>query len=545
LTPEFVNIKKRTVIRFEPFWCVAADRAAAAPGRSLLDRARPAPFTTAASEKGFAMPSPTTAARLAGAALILGLAACAPTTQLPSQTVALPVAWPVPSLADAPAVSRADWWTALGDPVLDSIVAAALADSPSLQQALARVEAARAFARSTNAGRLPQVNAGGRIDLDRRLTSDTSGSVVGGVATQSSPALTGVGSGQVQVSWEADLFGRLASQSRGAEADARVAAARAAGARIALISDIVEAYVDLRVAQERLALVEKSVATQTRLVELVGARAKAGLTSDFELNRARTSLAQAEAEAPTARELAGRALQRLAILAGRAEPDASWSSGKTVPNLAAFAIEAAPADLLRLRPDVRAAEAQVASAAADVGVATAELYPRLSLDGSVGVTTSVLNQSIPAARSVASLVPSLQIPLFDWGQRRAVVVARQAQLKESIYAYRETVLAAYGEARNAMDSAVQQRQRANSLKAAQGTASAALTQAETLYTRGLTGLTERLDAESQALRTDLDELAARQAAASAVISLHRALGAHSEEAAISPPQQNLGSSSVQ
>jgi outer membrane protein, multidrug efflux system len=458
------------------------------------------------------------------AALLLTVSACAPNVALPSQDIALPAQWAMQQTAFTPSVAKADWWKQLEDPALVKIIEGALKENPGLQQALSRVEAARALLVRARSDGLPQLDATGTAQFQNRILAPGSVNLNSGGFSQSGDAkTTGIFNGTLAASWELDVFGRVRQGVRGAKADILEAENRARAARVMLVGDIVQAYVDVRVAQQRRALLDRSLQTQTRLVDLVSTRAKAGIASEFELNRAKTNLGQTEAERPSSLQQEALALQQLAILSGRAEADQSWLASAGLPKLANIAVSTAPADVLRLRPDVRAAEAQVLRASADVGVAMADLYPRLTLGGDVALSESLVGAVIPGTTIIGSLAPRLSIPLWDWGSRRAVVGARQAQLKAAIYGYREQVLRAYAEAQNAMTSTARQKERLHSLEQAQKSASKALEQAEVLYSRGLTGLTERLDAESQALRTDLDLLSGQQSSASSVISLYKAL----------------------
>jgi NodT family efflux transporter outer membrane factor (OMF) lipoprotein len=440
------------------------------------------------------------------------LSACVPAVKLPEQQVALPALWPAPQAGAAASLAQGDWWKSLNDSQLNQIVDAALLQNPSLQQSVARVEAARALVTRARAQGLPNVGASAAAPFEKALRNDGGDKDVSGRFT-----------GGVDVSWELDVFGRVRNSVKGARAEADAAEFRASAAKVLLVSDIVQAYVDLRVAQTREALVARSVNTQSRLVDLVATRVRAGLSSEFELNRARTNLGQTLSELPTSKQQAEFALQRLAILSGNAEPLAAWRDNAELPKLSRISVDIAPADILRMRPDVRAAEANVLRASADVGVAVADLYPRLSLGGQVTAIGNITGNALPFTSILSSVTPSISIPLFEWGARQASVKAQQARLKEAIYAYREQVLGAYEEAQNAMVAVAWQNQREKELIAAQESAAKALLQAELLYTRGLTGLTERLDAESQALSTDLSLLNAQQSSASAVISLHKAL----------------------
>jgi NodT family efflux transporter outer membrane factor (OMF) lipoprotein len=440
------------------------------------------------------------------------LGACAPQMSLPEQQVALPAAWPLPTVGKATELARGDWWRALNDPLLDQIIDAALKDNPSLQQTLTRVEASRALITRARADGLPQLDAAGQGQFSRRLDGTSAGRDT-----------VGQFSAGPSVSWELDVFGRVRNSVRGARADADTSEYRASAAKVLLVSDIVQAYVDLRVAQQRLLLIDQSVQTQSKLVGLIATREKAGLSSDFELNRAKTNLGQTLSERPASQQQAEVALQRLATLAGKAQPDETWATIAMLPSLDTITIDQAPADILRLRPDVRAAESQVMRASADVGVAISELYPRLTIGGQISVSDNLIGAVLPGQSILSSLTPSISMPLFNWGARQATVKARQAQLKEAIYGYRDSVLNAYAEAQNSMVAVSRQTERQKNLADAQVSAAKALSQAELLYTRGLTGLTERLDAETQALNTQLSLLGARQSTASAIISLHKAL----------------------
>jgi NodT family efflux transporter outer membrane factor (OMF) lipoprotein len=447
-------------------------------------------------------------------ALLAGISACASKPLMPSADVPLPATWPAPLVSDAPALVQADWWTQLNDPVLNQIVADALRDNPTLGQALARMNTADAEAKAAVARLLPEINADGQVPFEKQLD----GPAIGATRTQ------GQFRGGPSISWELDLFGRNRNALTAARANAQALAGDAEAARISLVAAIVEAYVDLRAAQTQLDLVSRSVETQSRLARLVEMRANAGIASQFDFNRTRIGLNQALAQKPVAELSASIAAQRLATLAGRAEPESSWMASAPLPNLAGFSLDVAPADLLRLRPDVRAAEARVRVASAQVGIAESDLYPRLTLGGSITVSANVTGSAVPGTTTVGSLTPALSMPLFDWGSRVNTVRARQNDLVAAIYGYRGTVLDAYAEANNALVQVVRQDERARQLDAARQAAAAALRQSVVLYEQGLTGLTERLDAETNALQTDLDAIASRQAAAQAVISLHKALG---------------------
>jgi outer membrane protein TolC len=195
-----------------------------------------------------------------------------------------------------------------------------------------------------------------------------------------------------------------------------------------------------------------------------------------------------------------------------------------MPVLPLEAAPAAPADLLRLRPDVARAEAQAVLAAASVANARADMLPRLNLTGAITVSDNVIGSALPITTTQVTATPFISIPLFDWGARLAAARQRSAQFDQALIEYRRTVISAVGEASNALTSLEQGRQRLNSSRAAEDAAEANLRGSRAAYEAGIQSLADRLRSEQQVIDASLSRIEAERAQASAAINTYRAFG---------------------
>lgn len=483
--------------------------------------------------------------RWAAAALVLSGTACAlPTPEL-APPPRLPAAWEetapgASAVPPGPAADPVAWWSRFDDPVLDDLVARAITDNLDLAQAMQRVLQARAQIAPADAQFRPSLNASGQLSGERRLAGDLpdlgaglgdQGPGAGLLSSFEQPRDTVGWRAGLDASWEVGLFGRATAQSTAARAAAAAAEEEAAAARVSLVAEVVRTYLELRAAQHRARLLEASARAQRRLLSLTADRRRAGLASDLDVDRSTSSLRQVEAQLPQADAAARRAARRLATLVGEASPDprlaASRGQELAQPLARAVADLGVPADLLRARPDVRSAELGVVRAAAELGLARADLWPRLTLTGGLTVNATVVGASFtsPAGPlTYASGGPTLSLPLFDWGVRRANVEVRGAQLAEASLAYRQTVLEAVAEVEDALSSLAAERARAQRLEQAEAAAARALRRAEDMYAQGLVGFLDRLQAEQDLLSVRIDLATAREAEALAVVALHKALG---------------------
>ena len=310
--------------------------------------------------------------------LALAVTACAtPGAQPPRTAPPAGIEAPFAALPSASIAAVPDhWWRLFDDPELDQLVTASIAANADLRLAYANLDAARAALRQARAQRLPQATLESSLGIDNPAGQPSAATVS---SSDYDIAAT--------INWDADLFGRLRSGALAARADAAAADAAADGVRVAVVADTVLAYVDLCGARRGEAVAREIAAAQARVVETLRDQLRAGEVSPLEVSQAETLLASIQADVPGFAAQRDNALYRLATLQGLAPAAArGWTLTCTaVPRLpGAVPIGDGTALLLR-RPDIREAERRLAAAAARVGVAHAELYPRINLGGAVGL----------------------------------------------------------------------------------------------------------------------------------------------------------------
>jgi outer membrane protein, multidrug efflux system len=462
------------------------------------------------------------------AALLLALGACASINEAPGLVAPVPAQWSDGQTPGSPhrTPNLSAWWQGYRDQLLSRLIDHALIGNPTLEQALARVDAARALARSEGSRLLPQVDGSGNLRYERRLSGSPEGlNAAGELQGEGSRRAVGTFQSGFDANWEIDLFGRVRNAVASADRATQVAAEEAEVARVTLVAELVRTYVELRAAERRRSIVASDIGARQRLVQLVRNQKTAGLAGDFDVQRAVATAESARARLPTAELAISVARQRLATLVGQPTPDRAVARNVARMPILRPPRPSLPADLLRTRPEIRQAERLVAQRAADVGVATAELYPRLTLSGTLTVAGNALAK--PLAGQLVSVAggPALSIPLLDWGQRRAVADAREAQLKEAIAGYKIAVLIGVEEVEVSLASIRNQNLRIARLQSAVVAAKRAFETADTLYRQGLTGLTERLTAETEWRLAELELNDAQEAAGVAVVRLYKALGA--------------------
>lgn len=462
---------------------------------------------------------------------LLLLSACATgpryTAPAPLPALAQPYANTVsPAPVDPARLER--WWTQMGDPVLDTLIADTLARNLDLEAARARLRRARAQRGVTRADSLPTLNGSGAAqrqqtgDATVTLNVDELPSEFAGPNRVPGSAFELYQAG-FDAAWEADLFG--ANRARIRADDARVVAAGfdLEDVRTSLAAEVARDYLVVREVQARLAILRRSLALARRTRALAREQEGAGLVTEADTARADAQLLGIEAEVPQAELLELQAAQRLAVLGAR-EPAAlreTLAPPRPIP-LAETTGAGVPSELLLRRPDIRGAERRLAAATNAEAGAVRDLYPRLSLSASYGgVRTAGL---IEWASTLFALGANLTAPIFDGGRRQAQVEIRRAERDEALATYRSAVLTAFREvedalaasARNAQRSAladrtVERRRRARALLGEQ-------------YRAGLIGLLDLLTAERDLAEAETLAVNARAQVAVDWIGLQKALG---------------------
>ena len=439
------------------------------------------------------------------------LVACA-TPRLPTTpTAPLTAQWQASLPHGGESRQLADWWGRFDDPLVPDLVAQAQASSPTLAQALARIAQARAAQRGAQSLRWPAANL-----MAQAQRASTAPNFV--PSTQASAG--------VDASWEVDLFGGTRAQVAAAQARSERAGLDWHAARISLAADVAATYVSLRSCEALRAVFEADAVSQQQSAALTREKVRVGFEAP-----ANSGLADGAAADAGNRAIAQRAdcevlLQSLAVLSGQAVVDLRprlVARTAQLPQPAAFAVATLPAQLLAQRPDIAAAEKDLVAAAADVGVAEAARYPRLSFSGSLGVAgLRVGGQSSDG--NTWGLGPALTLPLFDAGQRAAsqdAALARYDEARATLDGRLRTAVGEVEEALLRLDAAT--RREAEAQRAAQGFRDY-FAAAEARWRIGAGSLIEREEARRVALTAQTALLAVQRERVAAWVTLYRVLG---------------------
>ena len=442
---------------------------------------------------------------------MLVLAGCS-TPRLPSQPSSVGAAqWSatLPHGGDAQALT--DWWTRFDDPLLPALIGRAQAGNPSVAQAAARIRQARAGLRSAEAGQLP------RLDLNAQANRGRSAAVLAATSQYGASA---------DAQWEIDLFGATRAEIAAATARAEQATLGWHAARVSLAAEVAQTYVALRSCEAQRTVLEQDAGSQQQTAGLTREKVRVGFEAP-----ANGALADAAAADASNRAIAQRAdcdvlLQTLSVLTGQAPSalrDGLAARSAQLPRPAPFSVTTLPTQLLAQRPDIAAAERDVVAAAADVGVAEAARYPRLSFGGSLGVAGLRVGGATSDARTWG-FGPSLSLPIFDGGAIAAREEAARGRYDEARAVLDDRLRRAVGEVEEALlrlDSAT--RREADAERASQGFRDY-FAAAEERWRIGAGSLIDREDARRTALAAQSALLTVQRERVLAWIALYRALG---------------------
>ena len=451
------------------------------------------------------------------AALVLSACAVGPKYTPPAASI--DEHWIAP--ADTAAIDLT-WWHAFGDPVLDELIASAVAHNLDLKAADANLRAARASRDAAAGRRYPE--------LDVNASATRNGwSEHGPIPVSKIPGFQrdyNLFQASFDASWEIDLWGHNARAVEAAEARAEGAAELRRDTLMRVIAEVARSYVDLRSAQAQLESGRADAEARTQVAELVSQRYAKGEASRFDFVRADAQARSARALLPGFDADTHAAAYRLAFLTG-APPEA----------LAAKLLAAAPlpegpgavtaglrSDLLRRRPDVRQAERQLAAATADAGVATAELFPRISLVGSIGQQAQNTSDFAASSSTYYSIGPSLHWPIFAGGTLRANVRAANARADAAGAAYESAVLTALSDSETAVNRLAAARAASEERENVRRQNESALALARQRYRAGEDDLIVLLDSQSDYSAAEQLSIVARTAVLDAAIALYKSLG---------------------
>jgi NodT family efflux transporter outer membrane factor (OMF) lipoprotein len=426
-----------------------------------------------------------------------------------------------PAAADDDATLGA-WWTVLNDPTLNELIDTAVKESKTVEQTLARVRESRARRNISAASLFPSIGASGSARETHR--SRDGDDLLGGDAGLS---ISGESyNAGIDASWELDLFGRNRRSLEASTASLQATEADLRDVLITLLGDVALNYVNVRTTQSRLAFAERNLELQRELVDITQWRAEAGLATVLDVEQARASYAQTLAQLPSLQTALEAAMNRLAVLTGR-EPGAlheKLAERQPIPTAPRDVVTSVPAEVLRRRPDLRSAERRLAAQTAQVGVATAALYPSLSLSGSFSLSSAVASDLFSSGTETTGYGLSLNIPIFRAGALRQQVVAQNALVDQALASYEATVLSILEEVENALTQWANEQRRYEALVQAVEAARLARELAVIQYNSGLVDFQTVVNADRQLSSTE-DSLAVSSGElTSNLIRLYKAFG---------------------
>jgi len=420
------------------------------------------------------------------ACLLLAMSACSliPPKATPNTTVEVPTMWSSANVTTkSSASSLATWWLRFNDPVLINLVTQALQANTSVNSAQAALRQARALRDVAAAGLLPSLGISASA---QRSTAGSSNS------TSTNSFKTGL-----DASWEIDIFGANRSALNASEATAQASEASLGDVQVSIAAETALNYITLRGAQTRLAIAEHNLTIQLETLQITQWRQQAGLISELEVEQARASTEQTRALIPIIQTNIQQTRHALAVLTG--QPPASLLSvleaASPIPQAANDLAFSTPADTLRQRPDVRAAEHQVTAAMARVTQADAERMPNFKLGGSLGLNALTLGALGNGSAVVSMLLAGVTMPIFDGGAGIAQVKAQQAALDQARFNYKAVILTALKDVENALVALRGDRERLSRLQLAADAASNAALMARQRFDSGIVDFQVVLDTQ--------------------------------------------------
>ncbi|KIP97880.1 MULTISPECIES: TolC family protein [Pseudomonas] len=433
--------------------------------------------------------------------------------------------------------SFAQWWEGFGDPLLSSLVAKALEQNLDMAQAQARVSQARAGLGAANAALLPSGSVNGQAARAYQSVETPLGQVL-----DSTPGYDRYGNSyeaNLEASWELDVFGGLRRGREAAVAEYQASEAGVVATRLAIAAQTADVYTVIRGLQVRLEIAERQVKTQEDLLDKVRLLHSRGLAAEYQVDQTEGELSQVRASVPVLRAGLDAAMNALDVVLG-APPGThrdELSAARAIPRAPQISETGSPADLLRRRPDLIAAERRLEAANARIGVAISEYYPKFSLGALIGSATTSGGNLFSSGASQSAGVLGLRWRLFDFGRINAQIDQAKGQEAEALASYRLSVLRATEDVENAFSALINRESQASTLVAGETSLTRARQSSFIAYQNGTASLIDVLNADETLLQASDARAQAQTESARAAIAAFRALGggwqphAHPEVAA--------------
>lgn len=429
-----------------------------------------------------------------------------------------------PSAATTRPAELGQWWRSFNDPTLNSLIDRAMASNLDLRQSIARVRQARA--------------ARGVVASAFWPGADVSGSY-----TRSGGRQAGLGNSShdlyragLDAAWELDIFGGVRRDIEASEADIQSAIEDQRDVRVTLAAEVGLDYTDLRGIQRQIEIARNNLAAQQRSAELTRQRNAIGFVSRLDVVNADALVASTGSQIPVLESAERQMIYALSVLLGM-EPGAlmeELSAKAPIPAAPPVVPIGLPSDLLRRRPDIRRADAQLHAATARIGVATADLFPKFSLTGSVGLQGNKPAALFNWSNRYWSVGPSVSWPLFDAGRIRSNIEVQNALQEQALLAYRATILSAWQDVENALIAYAKEQEHRDALAQAVAANRQAVDLATQLYRQGQTDFLNVLSAQRSLYSSEDALVQSDRTVATNLIALYKALGGGWEEEAQSP-----------
>jgi len=429
------------------------------------------------------------------------------------------------------------WWAKFRDPQLTKLEERAVAANLDLRRATA-VIAQSYFQRGVAASAaFPTLGGSARYQHGELLTQEIggSGSLADTLSGTTVPPFSVYTSG-LNASWELDLWGRVRRQIEASEAQLEVSENDRRGMLLSMLAEVARNYIQLRGIQEQIAIANDNLKSATEILNLTHERTEKGLVTGLDQENAAAEVESVKASLPQLHSQEIQAMNQLALLIN--EPPGSLqkdlSKGRTIPPAPAHVPLGIPSELARRRPDIRQAEAQLHAATANIGIAVADFYPSVKLNGSVGYDGLELQNMFKATALQYMVGPQISVPIFQGGRLRSTLELREAQQAEAAIAYQKVVLQAWHDVVNALVAYRDEQKRRERLKAQVDHAKQVLSLSRARYSDGVTEFLTVLDAERSLFAAQQQLAISTTNVSLDLVQLYRALGGGWES--IYPPQ---------
>jgi multidrug efflux system outer membrane protein len=472
------------------------------------------------NDNAFRRPAVTGCLALIASLYLLTVTGCLVGPDFKPPQTQVPAAWIDTATAQPPSGPLQDlvhWWTAFNDPMLSSLVERAIQSNLDLKLAQARIRQARAARNVAAAGLGPTVNAGGNYVRSASGVQTAAGSK----NLTSSLYRTGL-----DAAWELDIFGGVRRSVEAADASVQAAVEDRRDVLVTLAAEVALNYTDLRSFQQQIAIAQENLKAQRHTAEITRLRYEAGFVGALDVANANAQVASTASQIPLLEAFTRQTIYSLSILLGR-EPSAllqELTPAAAIPAAAPAAPAGVPADLLRRRPDIRRAEAQIHADTAQIGVATADLFPKFTLSGSMGFQSNQFSSWLDWVNRFWSFGPAASWEIFASGAIRANIELQKAVQEQSLITYQQTVLTALQDVENALISSTKEAQRREALAEAVDANRKAVQYSIQLYTQGQVDFLNVLDAQRSLYVSEQALVQSTHDISTDLVALYKALG---------------------